>query len=242
VTGDRPLHNQTVSNSEENIYRYDDGPVADNGLRGDPALVAAIEAHIVEHYGSESTIWRHPISEQDGSPIHVRIVQPTAERPAITAITVGMSERPMVAGADELSCELVLVFPPTWSFEREIDTWPLLALDQIAHFPHEYGTYLGPGHTIQNPYPWSPNGFTGALIADQALTPSDAAELMTHGGREIHFLGVLFLYQDEMQLKLDEGDERLWDLCVDAGITEAVHPERPSAAPRRKRRGLFRRG
>jgi hypothetical protein len=215
--------------------------VANNGLRGDPALVAAIEAHIAGHYGPDSTVWRHPISSQDGSPIHVRIVQPTSERPAITAITVGMSERAMVAGDRELSCELVLVFPPSWSFAREVDTWPLLALDQIAPFPHEYGTYLGPGHTIQNPYPWSPNGFTGALIADQVLTPSKAAELMAYDGREIHFLGVWFLYEDEMQLKLDDGVERLWDLCVDAGITEAVDPERPSVAAPHKRRGLFRR-
>jgi hypothetical protein len=223
----------------ENIYRYDDGPVGDNGLRGDPALVAAIESHIATHYGPESTVWRHPISEQEGSPIHLRIVQPTQERPAITAITVGMSERPMVAGEQELSCELVLVFPPSWTFDAEIDTWPLLALDQMAHFPHEYNTFLGPGHTIQNPFPWSPNGFTGALIGNQVLAPSEAAELMIHDGREIHFLGAWFLYQDEMQLKLDEGVGRLWDVCVDANISEAVHPERPSAAPRR--RGLFRR-
>ena len=146
----------------------------------------------------------------------------------------------MVAGDEELSCELVIVFPPSWSFEQEIDTWPLLALDQMAHFPHEYNTFLGPGHTIQNPYPWSPNGFTGALIGNQILAPSEEAELLRNGDREIHFLGAWFLYQDEMQLKLDEGVERLWDLCVDAGITEAVDPERPSAAPKR-RRGLFRR-
>ncbi len=171
----------------------------------------------------------------------MRIVRPTPERPAITAITVGMSERPMVAGDAQLSCELVLVFPPSWSFEREIDTWPLLALDQIAHFPHENGTYLGPGHTIQNPYPWSPNGFTGALIADQVMTPSEAAEVMTHDGRDIHFLGVWFLYEDEMQVKLDDGVDRLWDLCVDAGISEAVDPQRLSAARPGKRRGLFRR-
>ena len=74
-----------------------------------------------------------------------------------------------------------------------------------------------------------------------ALAPSEAAETLTHAGREIHLLGVWFLYEDEMQLKLDEGVERLWDLCVDARITEAVHPERPSAVPPRKRRGLFRR-
>ncbi len=191
-----------MSGSEEKIYRYEDGPVPDNALRGDPALVAAIDAHIAERYGPASTVWRHPISESEGSPIHVRIVQPTPERPAITAITVGM----------------------------------------IAHFPHDYSAFLGPGNTIQNPYPWSPNGFTGALIADQVLTPSESAELMTHDGREIHFLGVWFLYQDEMQLKLDEGVDRLWDLCVDAGISETVDAERPSAAPHRKRRGLFRRG
>ncbi len=226
---------------DPNILRYEDGPVADTGLRGDPALTAAIEAHIAEHYGPQSAVWRHPMPEQEGSPIHLRIVRPTAERPALAVITVGMSERPMRAGDRELSSELVIVLPPTWSFDEPSDTWPLLALDQLAHFPHEYGTLLGPGHTIQNPFPWSRSGLIGALFAEQCLAPSEAAELLVHEGRDIHFHAVYFLYEDEMQLKLEQGAEHLWDLLAEANVTEAVDPDRPSVAPRRRRRGLFRR-
>ncbi|MDA0180393.1 suppressor of fused domain protein [Solirubrobacter phytolaccae] len=223
------------------IHRYDDVE-PDHGLRGDPLHVAIIEAHIDKHYGPDSKVWRHPVSEREGSPLHLRIVEPTAERPAITAITVGMSERPMVTpDGEELSCELVLVFPPSWSFDTEIDTWPLMALDQLAHFPHEYSTVLGFGHTIQNPFPWSPSGLSGALIGDQVLAPSEEATSLEWEGRTIHFYGVWFLYEDELQVKLDHGVERLWDMCVDAGITEAVAADRPSFVPPRKRRGLFRR-
>jgi Suppressor of fused protein (SUFU) len=224
----------------DDIRRYDDVEPS-HGLVGDPALVAAVEAHIAEHYGTESTVWRHPISEEQGSPISLRLVRPTPDRPALTAITVGMSERAMGSGDAELSCELVIALPPDWSLEQEIDAWPLFALDQLAHFPHEYKTVLGFGHTIQNPYPWSPSGLTGALIGDQVLAPSEAATKLQYRGREIQFLGAWFLYPDEMQVKLDHGVERLWELCVDAGISEAVKPDRPSFVAPKRRRGFFRR-
>jgi hypothetical protein len=229
--------------TDPNIFSYEDGPVADHGLRGDPALTAAIEAHIAEHYGPESTVWRHPMPEEERpSPIHIRIVQPTDERPALTLITVGMSERPMVSGDHQLSTELVIVLPPDWSFDEPVDTWPLLALDLLANFPHEYGTLLDRGHTIENPFPWTPSGLIGSLVADQCLAPSEDAEVLVYEGREIRFFGVYFLYADEMQFKLDHGGEQLWDLLVDAGVTETVEPNRASVAPRRRRRGLFRRG
>jgi hypothetical protein len=216
--------------------------VPDHGLRGDPALVAAIDKHIAEHYGPKSTVWRHPMPEERASPIHIRIVQPTDERPAPTLITVAMSERPMVAGDEQLSAELVIMLPPDWSFDEPVDTWPLLALDLLANFPHEHDTLLGPGHTIQNPFPWTPSGFIGSLVADQCLAPSESAEVLVHERRDIHFFGVYFLYADEMQLKLDQGGNQLWSLLVDARVTEAVKPDRASVAPRRRRRGLFRRG
>lgn len=134
----------------------------------------------------------------------------------------------------------MIVLPPDWSFEDEINTWPLLALDQLAHFPHEYNTFIGPGNTIQNPFPWSPSGMNGAVIGSQMLAPSEEAESLVHEGREIHFLGAWFLYQDEMQVKLDEGVDRFVDLCIEAGVSEVVDPDRPSFAPRKRRRfGLF---
>jgi len=230
-----------VSRSDDGILRFDDsGP--DHGLVGDPALIAAVEAHIAEHYGPESSTWKHPVSEAEGSPIFLRLVRPRDGRPALTAVTVGMSEKPMVAGDREVSAELVIVLPPDWSFEPEVNTWPLLALDQLAHFPHQYGTAFEWGHTVQNPYPWSPNGMNGVLIADQMLLTSTEAESLEYDGRKIVFFGVYFLHPDEMQVKLDKGVDRLWDLCVDSGICEAVDETRPSFVPPKRRRLGFLRG
>ena len=226
-----------ISLPRVNVHRYEP-PDGDNGLRGDPALVAAIETHIAEHYGSESSVWRSPESEERDSPIHLRIVRPGPDRPALTAVTVGMSERPMVAGDVELSCELVMVMPPSWPLDDPAHWWPLLALDQLAHFPHDYKAFLRVGDTIENPYPWSPSGLSGAMLGDQVLVPSEAAETLTFAGREIHFVGAWLLYQDELDFKVKHGTERLWDLLVDAGVSEAVEPDRPSVVPRR--RGLFR--
>lgn len=223
--------------ADPNIYRYEDGPVADHGLRGDPALVVALEAHIAAHYGPDSAVWEHP---ERTSPIDIRIVQPTEQRPGITLITVGMSERPMVAGESELSSEFVAVLPPSWTFDDPADTWPLLALDLLANFPHEHATLFGPGHTIQNPFPWTRTGLIGTLVAPQCLASSEDAERLEYEGREINLNGAYFLYEDEMQFKLDNGVEALWDRLVDAGVTELVDLERASVAPRR-RRGLFRR-
>jgi hypothetical protein len=177
----------------------------------------------------------------EGSPISIRLIKPTPERPALTAITVGMSERPMVSEDEELSCELVVVLPPSWDFDEVAQTWPLLALELLAHFPHDHDAFIGLGHTIQNPFPWTQSGLCGAMVADQVLSPSEAAETLTFGERDIHFLGVWFLYEDEMKLKLEEGTERLWELLVESKVTEAVHPDRPSVVPARPKRSLFRR-
>ena len=47
------------------------------------------------------------------------------------------------------------------------------------------------------------------------------------------------LHADEMQIKLDQGLDRLADLLDEAGIIEIVDPNRPSVAPARRRRGFF---
>ena len=65
---------------------------------------------------------------------------------------------------------------------------------------------------------------------------------MTHDGRDIHFLGVWFLYEDEMQVKLDDGVEPAVGLVrrCRRSARRSIR-QRLSAAPPGKRRGLFRR-
>jgi hypothetical protein len=46
--------------ADPNIYRYEDGPVSDHGLRGDPALVAALEQRYpwAAEFGPFQLRWR----------------------------------------------------------------------------------------------------------------------------------------------------------------------------------------
>jgi hypothetical protein len=79
------------------------------------------------------------------------------------------------------------------------------------------------------------------MIGEQVLAPSEAAETLTLDDRKIHFFGVWLLYEDELRFKIEHGTERLWDLLVDAGVSEAVDANRPSVAPPRRPRDLLRR-
>ena len=113
--------------------------------------------------------------------IDLHIVMPTEERPAITVVTSGMSERPMRSPAGDLYAELMLVLPPTWptpddpDFESPSGYWPYRLLKELARLPHEYDTLLWTGHTVPNgdpPQPYGPNTkLCGALIAPMLIAP-----------------------------------------------------------------------
>src|SRR6478736_6629065 len=108
---------------------------------GDPELVAAIDAHITEHFGPVENVFHEIISPYVHIDLH--IVMPTEERPAITVVTSGMSERPMRSPAGDLYAELMLVLPSTWptpddpDFESPSGYWPYRLLKELARLPHE---------------------------------------------------------------------------------------------------------
>jgi hypothetical protein len=214
---------------------------------GDPELIAAVEAHVTDHFGAPDTVWHQVVSPYVHVDVHV--VAPTDERPVYTLVTSGMSERPMVADGEELYAELTLLLPPSWPHPDNPESrspeayWPYQLLQDLAELPHEYGTTLWMGHTVPNgdpPQPYAPDTeLCGALLAPPLIAPEGFSTL-TVGEREIQFLGVMALHADEMQLKLDKGLDRLVDLLAAADVTELLEPDRPSVVPPRRRR-LFRR-
>jgi Suppressor of fused protein (SUFU) len=210
---------------------------------GDPRLVAAVDAHVTEHFGAPSTVWHELVSPYVHVDVHV--VAPTAERPVYTLVTSGMSERPM---ADDRYAELTIVLPPTWpatdgeEFRRPEGHWPYKLLQDLAQLPHEFNTTLWSGHTVPNgdpPEPYAPDTkLCGTLLTPPLIAP-EGFEMLRFEEREIQFLAVMPLHRDEMQLKLDKGLDALLDLLDEAELTEILDPERPSVVPRRRR--LFRR-
>jgi hypothetical protein len=233
------------SDGGSRIYRHEvSAPV--EWTAGDEGLVGAIDAHVEKHFGKVDRVLHEIVSAYVHVDLHV--VMPTTQRPAITVVSSGMSERPMPG---DRYAELMLVLPPTWpmegdpAFETDEAYWPFRLLKQLARLPHEFQTRLWLGHTVPNgdpPQPYAPNtDFCGALIAPMVMHDHDGAETLEYGGRTINLFAVMPLHADEMQLKLDQGVDRLLDLLDEAEIVEAMEPNRPSVVPARRRRGFFRR-
>ena len=231
------------SKSGQPIYRHEQA--AEPRLStGDPQLIAAVEAHVTEHFGEPSTVWHQLTSPYVHVDVHV--VAPTAERPVFTLVTSGMSERPM-SSSDDLYAELMMMLPPTWPSVDSDDFrprghWPYKLLQDLAQLPHEFSTTLWSGHTVPNgdpPRPYAPDTkLCGALLAPP-LTAPDGFETLRLGEREIQFLAVIPLHRAEMQLKLDKGLDALADRLDEVELTEIMDPNRPSVV--RGHRRLFRR-
>src|SRR3954452_1351691 len=229
------------SSGGSRIFRHEQSAPGTSSV-GDAALVEAISSHIARHYNMPEAVLLHP-EESSYVAIDVHVVLPKPNRPVYVAVTSGMSERPMKDGR---SAELMLLLPPTWpapdtpEFHDERGYWPYRLLQDLARLPHEFDTVLWWGHTVPNddpPRPYAKGaGFTGALIAPPVIAP-DGFETLEHDGREITFFAVWPLYTDEMQVKLDDGLERLAELMDEARLLEIVEIGRPSVVPRR--RGLF---
>jgi hypothetical protein len=199
-----------------------------------------IEQHVERHVGPIANVFHELYSEY----IHLDLlmVAPADDRPVHTVVTSGMSSKPMEDGT---LMELLIVLPPTWpmdeaSWRDERHYWPVRALKELARLPHAYGFSLGDGHTVPNGDPPAPYGpgtrLCGALIAPPVVTPHEPVE----GAPDTLLRAVYFLYQEEMDLKLERGFDALVDAFDEAGVSEIVEPDRPSAVKKRKKRfGLF---
>jgi Suppressor of fused protein (SUFU) len=140
------------------------------------------------------------------------------------------------------------VLPPTWpgvdgeAFRRPEGLWPYKLLQDLAELPHRFNTALWTGHTVPNgdpPTPYAPNTkLCGALLVRPLIAPDGFQTLRVHD-REIQFLAVIPLHRDEMQLKLDQGLDALFELMDAAEIIEILDVDRPSVIPKRRR--FFRR-
>lgn len=210
---------------------------------GDEQSMELIEAHIEEHLGEIDTVWHEMIS--DLVHIDVHQIRPTEDRPFWTLVTTGMSDRPMTVpdGAEEYTyAELVICLPEDWpvsqeDFNDENNYWPVRLLKVLARLPHEYETWLGPGHTVPNggeeDVPYADNTqFTCAMIVPPlAMVPSEFAQLELDD-RTINFYGVWPLYPAEVSFKLNKGLEALLDKLEQGGVTELIEVDRANTCPK----------
>lgn len=225
------------------IYRYNE-PVPESGLaHGDEALIEAISEHIERHIGPVHMVGHEILSEY----VHIDVhhVLPTEERPFHVLVTSGMSERPMRTPPEigPRRLELIVCLPPDWPMSDERGAWPQGWMRRLARFPHQFGTWLGAGHTIPNGDPAEPLGpgtrLSGWMLMVPLLLPDAVQALALPSGDRVGFLALIPLHAEEMDLKLRHGMESLLERLAAAGVTELIDPDRPSVVE--PRRSWFRR-
>lgn len=207
----------------------------------------AIRAHIEQKLGPIKQAFQEVVA--DTIRIEVLHVPPTDTRPVNTLITLGMSDRAMRVPSGTSSpryLELMMTLPMSWRFDEaskqdERWFWPVRQLKHLARFPHVNETWLGWGHTVPNGEPprrLAPNTkLSGAIIVPSLLVPEDFYELKINA-HTITFFGVVPLYKEEMELKVQQGADVLFSKLIDARVKDLVDPGRRNVA-RKKFLGIF---
>ncbi len=234
------------SSSGNPIYRYKKPAKDFEFAQGDSENIEAITAHFEKFAGEPETVFHELVS--DKVHIDVHFIPPQPGRDFHTLVTSGMSDRPMHVpeGCEEMRfAELLLCLPPSWKltqedFKDERNFWPVRMLKFLARFPHEFDTWLGVGHTIPNgdpPENFCDTRFCCSLIAPLRLFAPEFGTLQAAPGKVVHFLAVLPVFREEMDLKLNKGADALWEKFDRHGVTELINPGRKNTA--KKFLGLF---
>jgi hypothetical protein len=230
------------------IYRHEEAAPFELA-NGDEATITAIASHIERHLGPVSGVYHEILSDKVHLDVH--IVPPSADFPFYTLATSGMSDRPMTvppgASPDDAPpfAELCILLPSTWNiptdpadvttaFEDENVYWPIRWLKMLARLPHEYGSWLGFGHTIPNgedAEPFADNTELGCMLVLTAISlPEEFQTLVISPEKTVQFYTLYPIYREEMVLKMDQGADALIDRFEEYNISDVLDLTRPNTA------------
>ncbi len=237
------------SESGSSIYRYQENDRNEFQAPSGEGNIDEISNHIEKYVGKIDMVFHELISDQ----VHIDLhwVKPSAERPFHTLVTSGMSDRPMTTPKEMKAfqyAELSICLPADWKlseddFNDEENYWPLRWLKILSRFPHEYNTWLGYGHTIPNGNPPAPfsskSKMNTMMLLPSILFDPAFQELKINKEKTIHFYTIYPLYSEEVNLKMKEGAEALFDGFERVGLTDVLELNRENSVKRKKLFGLF---
>ncbi|WP_138495282.1 suppressor of fused domain protein [Paenibacillus pinistramenti] len=230
------------SESGQPIYRHTERTREFEFAVENEAALTAISKHVEQHIGPIDYVLHEIIS--DLIHLDILVVNPSKERNYYTFVTCGMSNLPMTVpeGAEDYKfAELMICLPADWkvsqeSFDIEENYWPIRWLKTLARLPHEYETWLYWGHTVPNGDPAQPfaanTSFSGMILSFPTVVEevNSFFTLRLADDRDVHFLGLIPLYKEEMDLKLKSGAEVLFEKLEKAGVNEIVNIKRKNTA------------
>lgn len=179
-----------------------------------------ITAHLTRALGEPTSVFHEIVSDRVHMDVH--LVPAAKDRPYITLVTAGMSARPMtmpdaMEDKDEWShAELCVFLPPDWpiaqdALKDESNYWPIRLLKTLGRLPHDYGTWLGWGHSIPNGDPAQPYAPDTKLCGAIIIPPFVQGEslFIADGEPPLHIFQILPVTDAEMKYKLQHGVDKL---------------------------------
>jgi hypothetical protein len=208
--------------------------------RGDRWLIEAMHNHLERCFPGWDGLVLH---EKISPTVHldVMVVRPTAVYPYLRLVTCGVAELPMhvpPGWSETPYAELSIALPPTWpvsmeAFRDERFYWPVRLLKHLGRVPHDGETFLWTGHTVHGDHsqPYAPDTqLCASLIVPPLIAPHEFGEFDVDDGRSVRILGVLPLYAEELEVKLQQGLHALMDLIGSSDLTDVVGPHRQNLA------------
>ena len=162
----------------------------------------------------------------DNSVANISILFPQEADDFYVLYTTGMSSMEM-AIPDELieeypefkRAELFMLLPYDWDIDdmlshdpEENNFWPLKLLLTLASFPHHYGTWFGPGHTIGITPDYAPFAENTKLCSAMFVAlGDDICVIQAKDNTEISAYLVLPIYKEETEYKISKGYDAFLD-------------------------------
>ncbi|YCM42530.1 suppressor of fused domain protein [Verrucomicrobiaceae bacterium 227] len=193
-----------------------------------------VERQIESHFGSAASVFHEIVSDLIHIDLH--FIPPAEGRPWQTIVTSGMGDLAMSTPEDAPAfnrAELVLRLPAGWPLDQdslgnEANYWPLRTLKFLARLPHQLNTWFGSGHTIPLGEGDLLPGFAGVILGPPHWAPESFASAAFPDGSLLHFLSVIPLYQSEMDFKLANGADALFEKLWNSGGWDLIQPGRPA--------------
>lgn len=196
----------------------------------DDSEIEVIDNFICDMFGNYKNVF-HEIASPD---IHldVCIVEPTAEDPYYKLVTMG-------AGAYKMAipekwqkyqldyAEYVIYLPKDWNINSgaETDYWPIKTLKDVARLPIWCNTWLSYGHTTQSDEEgsaYAPNTRFNSVVLNYAENRNGDIRLVMPSGKVINFYEIIPMYPEELQFKMENGADALFEKFEEKGIQYRV--------------------
>ena len=181
--------------------------------------LAEVEAFISKTFGEYEEVFHEFVSPD----VHLDVccVLPTDEEPFYKLVTLGAGAYKMKVPAQYKKynierAEYVIYVPVNWNLQSSDmkDYWPMKVLKDVARLPIWCDTWLSYGHTTQADEagtPYAENTRFNSVVLDTCENNQEDVRLELSSGKVINFYQVIPLYPEELNFKMENGAQALFD-------------------------------